>query len=201
MPIKAIILDIGGVIWLPSGSPLSEKWASRCGLDAMSFDRILSAPEWRRQALLGAITREEMWANIGSMLGLSQNDLHELEQDYWKGEWDTTLLDHFQTLKPRYKLGIISDAYTGARELVKEWVNEELFDTIVFSAEEGVCKPDPLIFRIALERLDVEADAVVFVDDRDKNIVGAQQLGIHAIRYVNFSQLLNALDGYIGNGV
>ncbi len=197
MQIKAIILDIGGVIWLANDSPLSEKWAARCGLDAERFDRIVYASEWGEQALVGAITREEIWANIGALLELCENDLHELEQDYWEGKWNTTLLDYFRTLKPHYKLGIISDAFTGAREVVKTWVNEELFDVILFSAEEGVCKPDPRIFQRALERLGIEASAAIFVDDRVVNVEGAKQLGIHTIQYEGFSQLLDALGAYL----
>jgi len=157
LQIEAIILDIGGVIWLPNGIPLSEKWATRCRLSTEAFDRIVYASEWGEQALVGAVTRKQMWDNIGITLNLSGSDLRELEQDYWEGTWDTTLLDYFRTLKPHYKLGIISDAEPGAREMVKEWVNEELFDVIVFSSEEGVRKPNPRIFHNALERLSIGA--------------------------------------------
>ena len=199
MSIEAIILDIGGVIWLPPETPLSEKWAARCSLDATTFDHIVYASDWTEQALAGAITSEQMWANIGKSLKLPPSDLHELKQDYWEGKWNTRLLDYFQTLKSDYKLGIISDAETGAREAVKEWVNEDLFEVIVFSAEEGICKPDPRIFYSTLKRLGVKASATIFVDDRIRNVEGAKQLGMHAIQYENFSQLVSAIESCIGS--
>ncbi len=59
---------------------------------------------------------------------------------------------------------------------------DELFDVIVDSCEEGIRKPDPRIFTIALERLGVEnAERTVFLDDFDGNINAARALGMHGI--------------------
>lgn len=197
MQIEAIIFDIGGVLWRRDGPPLSEKWAVRCSLDAKTFDKIVYGSEWGGQALAGAISHEELFANIGALLNLPVSELAELEQDFWYGKWNQPLLDYIATLKPKYKLGIISDAYTGAREAVRDWVNEDLFEVIVFSAEEYVCKPDPEIFRRALARLGVEAEATVFIDDQPYIIEGVKQLGIHAIQYKGLAQLQEELKRYL----
>lgn len=69
--IKAILIDIGGVLWHPSKTPLSVNWAARCGLSPKEFDEIVYNPEWGSQALVGSITAEEMWKNIAKKLGLS----------------------------------------------------------------------------------------------------------------------------------
>lgn len=193
MKIEAIIFDIGGVIWHHSGIPLSQKWAGRCGLNAEAFDQIVYASEWGEAAMVGTVTNKELWANIGAKLGLSEPERNELEDDDWVGRWDTDLLDYVQTLKPSYRLGIISDAFTGARERVKPWIQESLFDVIVFSAEEGVRKPDLRIYQRALERLGVAANTAVFIDDRLKNVIAAQQLGMYAIHYQSYSQMFGAL--------
>jgi putative hydrolase of the HAD superfamily len=59
---------------------------------------------------------------------------------------------------------------------------DELFDAIVDSCEEGVRKPDPAIFRTALERLGVtDPTRVIFLDDFEGNLVAARALGMHAI--------------------
>ena len=152
--IEAIILDIGGVIWLPNDVRLSDKWAVRCDLDADAFDRIVYASDWGKQAMLGTIKHTEFWTRIGEDLNLSGNALRELEADYWDGVWDTNVLDLCRTLQPQYQLGIVSDAFSDARKTVRPWVSEDLFDVIIFSAEEGVCKPDPRIFHKALQELE-----------------------------------------------
>lgn len=195
--IEAIILDIGGVIWLPTDERLSDKWAVRCGLDAEAFDSIVYRSEWGKEAMLGTITHTQFWTNIGDALNLAGRELRELEADYWDGHWDSSLLDLCRTLQPQYQLGIISDAFTDARNKVRPWVSTELFDVLVFSAEEGVCKPDPRIFRKALRELDVEPEAVLFVDDRIRNVEGAREFGIHAIQYQGYTQLLHDLAQYI----
>ena len=60
---------------------------------------------------------------------------------------------------------------------------DELFEVVVDSSEEGVRKPDPRIFEIALERLDGPApDRVAFLDDYQGNIDAAGGLGLRAIR-------------------
>lgn len=195
--IKAILLDIGGVLWHPKEAPLSDRWATKCGLSAEAFDQIVYNSEWGSQALVGNISGTEMWENIGKQLGLSPAERSECEKDYWAGIWDTEFLDYCHTLKSRCKLGIVSDAESNAREMVRTWVNDALFDVIVFSAEVGVCKPDPKIFYSALEQLGVDASETIFIDDRERNVNGAKTLGIHAIHYKNRSQAFIALSEYI----
>jgi putative hydrolase of the HAD superfamily len=58
----------------------------------------------------------------------------------------------------------------------------ELFDVVVDSAHEGVRKPDPRIFRLALERLGGTApEHAVFLDDFQGNVAAAERLGIRGI--------------------
>jgi putative hydrolase of the HAD superfamily len=59
---------------------------------------------------------------------------------------------------------------------------DELFDLVVDSCEEGVRKPDPVIFHTALDRLGVSDPArAVFLDDFSGNIAAARALGMHGI--------------------
>jgi putative hydrolase of the HAD superfamily len=192
--IKAILFDIGGVFWHPAETPLSVNWAAKCRLSPKEFDEIVYHSEWGSQALLGKITGETMWENIGNKLGLSVMERKQCEEEYWAGTWDTILLDYCHELKSRCKLGTVSDAESSAREKIKTWVNESLFDVIVFSAEVGVCKPDPKIFRRALASLGVAASETLFIDDREKNVNGAKALGMYAIHYKDRIQVLTAIN-------
>ena len=59
---------------------------------------------------------------------------------------------------------------------------DELFDVVVDSSEEGVRKPDPAIFHLALERLGVrDPSRAVLLDDFAGNVAAARQLGMQAI--------------------
>lgn len=68
------------------------------------------------------------------------------------------------------------DAYP--RELLAEH-----FDDAVISAEVGVRKPDPAIFHLAAQRIDVAVQECVFIDDLDLNVEAAAALGMTAIHH------------------
>jgi 2-haloacid dehalogenase len=57
------------------------------------------------------------------------------------------------------------------------------FRDIVVSGDEKMMKPDPAIYRLALDRFGLEAGEAVFVDDNRDNVAAAAALGIHAILF------------------
>lgn len=59
----------------------------------------------------------------------------------------------------------------------------EYFDDVVISAEVGLRKPDPAIFRLAAERVGVPVSGCVFVDDLDINVEVARDLGMTSIHH------------------
>lgn len=58
---------------------------------------------------------------------------------------------------------------------------DELFDDVVDSSAVGMRKPDPAIYRLACERLDVAPEATLFIDDHEGNVAGARAVGMGAI--------------------
>ena len=69
----------------------------------------------------------------------------------------------------------------------------EWFDDILVSGEVKHIKPDPRIYTLFLERIGRTAEACVFIDDSEPNIVTARQLGFITIRYESPEQLTSAL--------
>jgi epoxide hydrolase-like predicted phosphatase len=59
----------------------------------------------------------------------------------------------------------------------------DLFDVVVLSGELGVRKPDPEIYAVALQRLEVTPDRCIFVDDLGGNLKPAKALGMTTIRH------------------
>jgi putative hydrolase of the HAD superfamily len=68
------------------------------------------------------------------------------------------------------------------------------FDVFLSSCYLGLRKPDPRIFDLALDVLQRDPEEVVFIDDRAHNCEAAQALGIHAIRYQDEAQCVQALE-------
>jgi 2-haloacid dehalogenase len=59
------------------------------------------------------------------------------------------------------------------------------FRDVVVSGEEKLVKPDPAIYRLALERFGLRAEEAVFIDDNAANVAGAAAVGLHAIRFTD----------------
>ena len=76
----------------------------------------------------------------------------------------------------------VSNCADNTRPLLDALGLSNLVDELVLSCEVGAAKPEPRIYRIALERLGVGADETVFVDDQQAYCDAAAALGIQAVR-------------------
>ncbi len=76
------------------------------------------------------------------------------------------------------RLAVVSNWDIGLREHVVRAGLDLLVDTVVTSAEAGAPKPEPPIFRLALERLGVPAARAVHVGDSDADAEGARAAGL-----------------------
>lgn len=86
-------------------------------------------------------------------------------------------------LRPAYRTAILSNADASLRGRLHELGIHDLFDGIVASAEEGVAKPEPEIYRRAADRIGLPPGACVFVDDAEANVRAAQALGMRGVVY------------------
>jgi FMN phosphatase YigB (HAD superfamily) len=66
-------------------------------------------------------------------------------------------------------------------------------ETVVVSGDEKVCKPEPRIFELALERMGADADKVLFVDDSMPNIDAAKAMGFHVHHFSQSDHLARQL--------
>lgn len=92
------------------------------------------------------------------------------------------VLTALDDLHRTYRLGILSDAPPSTRRIMDTIGVTERLDAATYSCEIGVLKPNPEIYRRALDKLGAVAEETVFVDDMPGNLLGAQALGIHGIQ-------------------
>ncbi|MDQ2739030.1 MAG: HAD family phosphatase [Actinomycetota bacterium] len=85
-------------------------------------------------------------------------------------------------------LAVLSNAPSSMGRLIEaqEWATH--FRHLVFSGDLGVMKPDAVIFRKLLARLEADPGEVAFVDDRADNVAGAIAVGISALRFTGATQ-------------
>ena len=91
-------------------------------------------------------------------------------------------MECLRILKKKYKLRIIANQIPGVEKRLDGMGIRRYFDVIVSSAEEGVAKPDPRIFNIALIRAGCTPEQAVMIGDRiDNDIVPAKQMGMKTV--------------------
>ena len=122
--------------------------------------------------------------------------------DIWReylGTPNTELIDYARQLRPRYRTGILSNSFVGAREKEQAAYGfEDLVDDIVHSHEAGMSKPDPRIYALACTRLGVRPDETVFVDDTDFCVAGAREAGLHAVHFQHNAQAIEDIEKLLG---
>lgn len=85
-------------------------------------------------------------------------------------------------LKQRYRVGVIANQSPGTEKRLQSYGVGEYIDLVISSAEEGVAKPDPAIYRLALDRAGCSPQEAVMVGDRlDNDILPAKELGMKTI--------------------
>lgn len=84
--------------------------------------------------------------------------------------------------KDGYRLGLISNFDGWLETMLVEMEVGDIFEVAVISGVEGVEKPDPAIYRLALERADVQADRAVHVGDSPiMDIQPSNETGMRAV--------------------
>ncbi len=208
--VRAVLWDFGGVITsspfeafnrleaergLPkdivrrinSANPDTNAWAQleRSEIDAEAFDALFAA---EARALGVELPGRDILAVLS-------------------GAIRPQVVEALKLCKANFKVGCITNnAPTGrgagmASSAAKAAQVSEimgLFDHIIESSKAGVRKPDPRIYEMMCEALDVEPSACVYLDDLGINLKPARAMGMTTIKVLNEAQLLDDLSAATG---
>jgi len=196
--LRAIVWDMGGV-FIKTEDPLPRiQLAEKLGISRhLLEDLVFSRLDTALKAEKGEISQEQHCEAIRAYFNLTKTDLDNFITRFWAGDrLDVELLDYVYKLKGKYKVALISNAWSGTRAYIHTLYPALLnvFDETIFSAEIGMIKPDVGIFSCMLQKLDVRPFEAVFIDDVMRNVEGARVVGMHAIQYLNTQQVLHELE-------
>ena len=190
--IDAVLFDFGGVF---TASPFStiEAAGAELGVPVDQFAQVMFGPysedtdhPWHRLER-GEITLDDAAEKIrvlGKDQGIDFDPLKVLFSIGGGNGEQNPLVDRVRQLKKDgYQTAIITNNIAEFKDLWRALIPvDELFDLVVDSSTEGVRKPDPEMFRLALSRLgEIPPERSVFLDDYDSNVNAAVSLGIHGI--------------------
>jgi epoxide hydrolase-like predicted phosphatase len=184
MPFRAVFFDLGGVLVRTEFQAPRQHLAERLGLEYEDLVRAVFDSETARRATLGEISEDEHWKAVARRFRCPPSDIQALRNEFFGGDiLDHELLEFIRSLRPRYRTGAISNAWSGLRQYMIDHKFEDAFDHITISAEVGAAKPQKRIFELALQAAGVAPEAAVFVDDFEENIEAARSIGMAAVHF------------------
>lgn len=118
-------------------------------------------------------------------LGLTKDDIKSITNDYVYNYEKYTFFEDvptvLQKLSQSYKLGIISDAWPSLEGIFINMNLRKYFSSFIISSQKGITKPNELMFRLALQELNLSPEEALFIDDNPKNCEAAIKFGIPSI--------------------
>jgi len=195
--IKAVLWDFGGVF---TASPFTgvRKYAEGLGVDPRALQELVFGPyeqdmdhPWHRLER-GEQTMAATSAELAALAENSGIDGFTLDGFFQSMRLDessrqadrSAVVDMVRRLKDAgIRNAIITNNIAEFREAWRQMIPvDELFEEVVDSSAEGIRKPDPAIYHLALERLGgLAPQETVFLDDAISNVEAARSLGIHGI--------------------
>ena len=199
VPIETVFLDAGGVLVFPNWTRVSDALARRDvsvtpeALAIADFrakrrldlgETIRATDDSRRGWLYFNLTLEEAGIprTAATDAALAELRSYHGQENLWESV-PANVVPTLVTLRAmRLKLVVVSNANGRLRHLFDRLGLTALVDVLFDSFEEGVEKPDPRLFQIALERADAQRQSTVHVGDLyHVDVVGARAAGLHAV--------------------
>ena len=145
-----------------------------------------------RETVAGTgVSFSKFWAEMVSHAALGSGcypaalEHFGLKKTPWPGEEERLypgVPELLEELARSYRLGIIANQVPGLEGRMEQWGIRPCFSLILSSAEEGVAKPDPAIFRRALERAGCAPREAMMIGDRlDNDVAPAGALGFTTV--------------------
>jgi len=209
---RGVITDWGGVMTNPIIESV-DAWLAAEGIDRSSYTTVMR--RWVRQAYAdgvnvnpihalerGECSNAEFEEALASELvrqdGGQVRSAGLLERMFAGSRLDEAMVELFRTLRAGgVPTGLLSNSWGFGypRDLFAD-----LFDAVVISAEVGMRKPEPRIFRHAAQLLGLPPEACIFIDDIQANVTAAEQLGFTGVLHTaadgtaeRVAELLSAL--------
>lgn len=187
--IDAVLFDFGGVLTLPVRDSIAA-WLEEDGIDPASFSRSLKS--WLSRNAVGVTPIHQLEtgemspadfevrlaATLSTRDGRAIVPAGMLRRIFAGLRLDPEMFRLIDDLRDAgIRVGLLSNSWG---DIYPHDRLNPLLDPIVISSDVGLRKPDAAIFELALDRLGLPAERVLFLDDAEPNVVGARRVGLQA---------------------
>ncbi len=185
MPIRGLIFDFGGVV-MDMRWDVARELEEQHGLErATLFRTLYDSDEWRAvQVGRGDL---EAW-RLASHRRLEEAAGRQLPPLHQQWRETTGLIQAnvalIRALRPPYRIAVLSNADTSLEERIRDGMGiHHLLDTVISSAVVVMAKPDHRVYRLASDRLGLLPEECLFIDEFERNVEAAREVGMTAVHY------------------
>jgi putative hydrolase of the HAD superfamily len=198
-PRQGLLVDWGGVLT----SNLFEGFADFCrqeGLEPGALTRRLGSDAGARELVVGLetgrIEEPEFERELAERLGVAATP--SLIDRLFAGSVPDEAMRRAvaRARAAGVRTGLLSNSW-GTRRYPRALL-AELFDALTISGEVGLRKPAPEIYVLAAQRLGLEPEQCVFVDDLPFNLEPAATLGMATVHHTAAQTTIAALEAVLG---
>lgn len=194
---RGLILDFGGVLT----SDFFEALRGFCRHEGLPEDTLLdliSIDDGARGVLAdlerGAIGQPEFEVQVAELLGVPRVGL--LRRIMAGLQPDNPMLQACGSLRQQgIRLGVLSNSWgTEPFDPYEPWHLEESFDSVVISHRVGLRKPDPRIFKLAVQGLGLTPEECVYIDDIAPYLEPAREMGMRVVHHADTAVTIRELE-------
>ncbi|MBU1199663.1 MAG: HAD-IA family hydrolase [Nanoarchaeota archaeon] len=189
--IKAIIFDIGGVVYTGNMDDFLNQCDSLLEVPNGSFKSLFN--KYKDALILGDKSLFDLYFEISKEV--SENKYKEKLQQAWLSTMviNKELFELINKLKSKLRIGCLSNSTDFDIFMDKILGTDKIFDPYINSCKIRMKKPDKKIFEFTLKELNIEANECVFIDDKKQFLESARKMGFKVIHYDGNKQLKEKL--------
>ncbi|VHO04729.1 HAD family phosphatase [Candidatus Rhabdochlamydia sp. T3358] len=190
--IKATIFDFGGVVldFPPTGIENFVSNSLNISMDLVKKTLFPTGGE----LIEGKVLENTFWENYAHLVQrVLPSDWEEQLREFFSknAHVNSKVIQIAQALKEKgFLLPLLSNISPFQVKIFKNLNYFIPFDPLLFSCEIGFKKPDPRIFKFLLEKMDLEPQECLFIDDDEQNVNAANNLGLNGIQFQSVQKLI-----------
>ena len=190
---KTIFFDWGGVIANDPGDDFLRELLRKVGANNAQIEEFFH--DYMPQFMRGEITEDQYWYILRSKYNLNIKDSISEEFKQWKGlVANQDILKLVSDAKAKgIQTAILSNAIEPTYNALQQAGYYDLFDELIVSCKVGFAKPQKEIYALALKQLNTTATESVFIDDKQRNLDPAKEMGFKVILAENPDQIIKDL--------
>ncbi|MBT3817086.1 MAG: HAD family phosphatase [Candidatus Magasanikbacteria bacterium] len=193
MKITTLIFDLGHVVltndWHDDCPEKFQAYSDYFGITYDDMERGWDA--FWPQFSTGKVTEDEFWNGFLKIAGAKKIDIKQAKK-LWK-EYQKPIEDMLGLLQKLKKHNRLAALTTLSREWLdykrKKYDLDSYFEVIVSSGYSGLVKPDPKIYKMVVKQLNVKPGECLFIDDAQRTLPPAGELGMKTILFSGQSEL------------